>query len=66
MNDNSKNLLLTLGRFLQTISNQAEGWGDGVLGAFGLKKDGISKRYECYDSINLICLIIQLFLDDGC
>lgn len=45
VNDNSKGQLLTLGRHLQTISNQSDGWGDGLLGAIGLKKDGFSKKY---------------------
>lgn len=44
VNDNSKGQLLTLGRYLQTISNQSDGWGDGLLGAIGLKKDGFSKK----------------------
>lgn len=45
LNDGARNMLLTLGRYLQTVSVQDEGWGDGVLGAFGLKKNGISKRF---------------------
>lgn len=40
----SRSHLLILGRYLQTISVHTDGWGDGVLGAFGLKKDSISKR----------------------
>lgn len=44
VNDNSKSQLLTLGRYLQTISNQSDGWGDGLLGAIGLKRDGFSKK----------------------
>lgn len=44
VNDNSKGQLITLGGHLQTISNQSDGWGDGLLGAIGLKKDGFSKK----------------------
>lgn len=44
VNDNSKGQLLTLGRYLQTNSNQSDGWGDGLLGAIGLKRDGFSKK----------------------
>lgn len=40
----SRSHLLILGRYLQTISAHTDGWGDGVLGAFGLKRDAISKR----------------------
>lgn len=41
----SKNQLLTLGRYLQTISNHSDGWGEGLLEAIGLKKDLITKKY---------------------
>ena len=43
-NANAKTQLLTLGQYLQTISNQTDGWGDGILGAIGLKKESITKK----------------------
>lgn len=44
-NSYSENQLLTLGRYLQTISTNSDGWGDGLLEAIGLKKDFVTKKY---------------------
>lgn len=37
-------LLLSFSRYFQTVASQTDGWSDGLLGAIGLKKDGISIR----------------------
>lgn len=64
VNENSKGQLLTLGRYLQTISNQSDGWGDGLLGAIGLKKDGFSKKYNFFSPLRSnLCSFIELFSD---
>ncbi|XP_005180740.1 ectopic P granules protein 5 homolog isoform X2 [Musca domestica] len=41
---NSKKPLIMLSRHLQHLSTQAEGWGDGILGAIGLKKDIVTNK----------------------
>lgn len=43
-NDNAKEPLLKMSRYLQTTSNSADGWGEGLLGAIGLKKETISTK----------------------
>lgn len=60
--DNAKSLLLTLGRFLQGVSAHADGWGDGVLGAFGLRRDAISRRRRLATRC-LACVVFSLFPD---
>lgn len=62
INDGARNTLLTLGRHLQTASVQAEGWRDGMLGAFGLKKYGITNRKRLLTRC-LACIIFSLFPD---
>lgn len=59
---NSKSLLLTLARYLQTISTASEGWGDGVLGAIGLRRDTVSKRRRLATRC-LACVVFSLFPD---
>lgn len=63
-NVNSKNPLLTLGRYLQTISNHSDGsgWGDGILGAIGLRKYSISNKRRILTRC-LSCIIFSLFPD---
>lgn len=58
----AKQLLLTLGRFLQSASVHPDGWGDGVLGAFGLRRDGISNRRRLATRC-LACVVFSLFPD---
>lgn len=60
--DNAKTLLLTLGRFLQTVSAHADGWGDGVLGALGLRRDAVSRRRRLATRC-LACVVFSLFPD---
>lgn len=60
--ENAKSLLLTLGRFLQSKSAHTDGWGDGVLGAFGLRRDGISRRRRLATRC-LACVVFSLFPD---
>lgn len=45
-NSNAREPLLTLARHLKSTSNVIDGWGDGLLGAIGLKKETTSNRYE--------------------
>lgn len=44
-NSNAREALLTLARHLKSTSNVSDGWGEGLLGAIGLKKETISNRY---------------------
>ncbi|XP_073818455.1 ectopic P-granules autophagy protein 5 isoform X2 [Musca autumnalis] len=41
---NAKKPLIMLSRHLQHLSTQSEGWGDGLLGAIGLKKDIVTNK----------------------
>lgn len=43
-NKNAKEPLLTLARYLLSISNTSDGWGEGLLGAIGFKKETISNK----------------------
>lgn len=56
----AKNQLLIVARFFQVNIAQPEGWGDGLLGAIGLKKDGQSNKKKvllrCFS-----CAIFALF-----
>ncbi|XP_062538593.1 ectopic P granules protein 5 homolog isoform X2 [Armigeres subalbatus] len=61
---NGQNLLLTLARYLQTCSKEAEGWGEGLLGAIGIRKDGISIRRKVIAKC-LSCIVFLLFGDDS-
>lgn len=45
-NSNAREPLLTLARHLKSTSNVTDGWGEGLLGAIGLKKETTSNRYE--------------------
>lgn len=45
INSNACEPLVTLARYLQTSSNTSDGWGEGLLGAMGLKKDAITNKY---------------------
>lgn len=44
-NSNAREPLQTLAQHLLAASNSSDGWGDGILGAIGLKKDAISNKY---------------------
>lgn len=46
VNANAREPLITLARYLQAASNTNDGWGDGLLGAIGLKKETITNKYE--------------------
>lgn len=43
-NINAKEPLLTLSKYLLTNAASNDGWGDGILGAIGLKKETISNK----------------------
>lgn len=42
--ENVQKTLLRMARYFQVIAQQVEGWGEGILGAIGLKKDGVTNR----------------------
>lgn len=56
----SKNQLLNIARFFEANNAQPEGWGEGLLGAIGLKKNGQSNKKKillrCFS-----CAIFALF-----
>jgi ectopic P granules protein 5 len=60
----SKNQLLVVARFFKVNTSQPEGWGDGILGAIGLKKDGQTNKKKillrCFS-----CAIFALFKDSA-
>ncbi|XP_065083326.1 ectopic P granules protein 5 homolog isoform X2 [Ochlerotatus camptorhynchus] len=60
----SQNHLLTLARYLQTCSKESEGWGEGLLGAIGIRKDGISIRRKVIAKC-LSCIVFLLFGEDS-
>lgn len=51
-NSNAREPLLTLARHLKSTSNVTDGWGEGLLGAIGLKKETTSNRYEMENDSN--------------
>lgn len=53
----AKNQLLIIARYFQVNLTQPEGWGDGLLGAIGLKKDPQSNKKK----ILLRCLSCAIF-----
>lgn len=53
----SKNQLLIMARYFQVNITQPEGWGDGLLGAIGLRKDGQTNKKK----ILLRCLSCSIF-----
>lgn len=46
INPNAREPLVTLARHLQASSNTSDSWGEGLLGAIGLKKDAITNKYD--------------------
>ena len=44
--EKAKKPLLTLGRHLQEISKQSEGWGETILGAIGFKNTTAHNKYN--------------------
>lgn len=44
-NPNAREPLLLLARYLRNSSNTSDGWGEGILGAIGLKKETVSNKY---------------------
>lgn len=52
-NSNAREPLITLARHLQASSNSSDGWGEGLLGAIGLKKDAVTNKYEFKISLQL-------------
>lgn len=60
----SKNQLLAIGRFFQINLTQPEGWGEGLLGAIGLKRDDQTNKKKillrCFS-----CIIFSLFVRLG-
>lgn len=59
-NSNAREPLLTLARHLKSTSNQSDGWGEGLLGAIGLKKDTVSNKYSCLQQDNnwIFCIYV--------
>lgn len=55
--EHSKNQLLGIARYFKINVTQPEGWGDGILGAIGLKKDAESNKKK----ILLRCLSCAIF-----
>ncbi|XP_058444577.1 ectopic P granules protein 5 homolog [Malaya genurostris] len=62
-NFNSHSHLLTLARYLQCCSKESESWGEGLLGAIGIRKDGISIRRKILAKC-LSCIVFLLFSED--
>lgn len=62
--ETSKNQLLIAARFFQVNVTQPEGWGDGLLGAIGLKKDCQTNKKKillrCFS-----CAIFTLFRESA-
>lgn len=58
----SKSQLLIVARYFQVNIAQPEGWGDGLLGAIGLKKDSQSNRKKILLRC-LSCAIFSLFVE---
>ncbi|XP_058832543.1 ectopic P granules protein 5 homolog [Topomyia yanbarensis] len=56
--------LLTLARHLQTCSKDSDGWGEGLLGAIGIRKDGVSIRRKVLAKC-LSCIVFLLFGEDA-
>lgn len=59
-----QNHLLTLARYLQISSKDTEGWGEGLLGAIGIRKDGTSVRLKVIGKC-LSCVVFLLFSEDS-
>ncbi|XP_055633796.1 ectopic P granules protein 5 homolog isoform X2 [Toxorhynchites rutilus septentrionalis] len=59
-----QNHLLTLARYLQNSSRDTEGWGEGLLGAIGIRKDGTSVRLKVVAKC-LSCVVFLLFGEDS-
>ncbi|XP_059219883.1 ectopic P granules protein 5 homolog isoform X1 [Stomoxys calcitrans] len=57
---NSRKPLIMLSRHLQHLSSQAEGWGDGLLGAIGLKRDVVTNKRKVLTRC-LAIVILSLF-----
>ncbi|XP_055848760.1 ectopic P granules protein 5 homolog isoform X2 [Episyrphus balteatus] len=60
--ENAKKPLLMLARHFHVLSTQTEGWGDGLLGVIGFKKDSISNRRKVLTRC-ISCIIFSLFPD---
>ena len=58
----SKKQLLIVARYFQMSIAQPDGWGDGLLGAIGLKKDGQSNKKKILLRC-LSCAIFALFIE---
>lgn len=60
----SKNQLLIIARYFQVSLTQPEGWGEGILGAIGLKRDVQTNKKKillrCFS-----CAIFALFIAPG-
>lgn len=58
-----KKQLRIIAKYLQTTYNQTEGWGDGILGAIGLKKDPETNEKKILMRC-LACATLGLLLPD--
>lgn len=63
-NDSSMKQLLVIARYFQVNLTQPEGWGEGLLGAIGLRRDGQTNKKKillrCFS-----CVIFALFEKPG-
>uniref|UniRef100_A0A336MQE8 CSON004001 protein n=1 Tax=Culicoides sonorensis TaxID=179676 RepID=A0A336MQE8_CULSO len=55
--------LLSLAKFLLNEISQTERWGDGILGAIGIRRDSISNSKRILNRC-LACMIFSLFIDE--
>ncbi|XP_055908978.1 ectopic P granules protein 5 homolog isoform X2 [Eupeodes corollae] len=58
----AKKPLLMLARHFHVLSTQSEGWGEGLLGVIGFKKDSISNRRKVLTRC-ISCIVFSLFPD---
>lgn len=60
INSNAREPLLTLARHLKSTSNVSDGWGEGLLGAIGLKKETTSNKYVLMQHF---CIASQFYME---
>ncbi|XP_063706197.1 ectopic P granules protein 5 homolog [Culicoides brevitarsis] len=62
--DGAATFMLSLARFLLNDVTQTERWGDGLLGAIGLKRDSVSNSKRILSRC-LACLIFSFYVDEA-
>lgn len=63
--ENVQKTLLRMARYFQVQAQQVESWGEGLLGAIGLKKDAVSNRFVFYFSLKSKLKFIFFFSGEG-